>query len=79
MKVLKLASVAGHTGYLQRERALKDVDCPTCGAPAGGRCITEPAAGFGEYSHVGRYDAAAELGLVPRGFCKCHRDVAWTG
>ena len=48
----------------QREALCMTLPCPSCGVAAGRYCV-----GVGsEYgsSHLGRYRAAAALGLVPR-------------
>lgn len=60
------------TGRLQglslAERDIEDlvrtVDCPVCGQPSGRRCYYNGAAVLA--AHTGRYNVAAEAGLVPR-------------
>jgi len=44
----------------RRERTVRAVDCPICGAEPGNVCDETP-----DHSHTGRYLAAVERGLVP--------------
>lgn len=48
----------------ERDNVVRTVPCPVCGVSQGG-CQT-PGQGQGlQMSHTGRYDTAAQLGLVP--------------
>jgi len=59
--------VARSSQDLARDRLVRTVHCPNCGAPPAKGC-DYGSSGFGggyQFSHVGRYNAAAEAGLVP--------------
>ena len=54
-----------HATEFERELAVRTLTCPTCGAERDRRCVYGPGRAAGAYSHTGRYNLAADRGLVP--------------